>query len=149
MRSLAGRGEPSAQLHLCRHMMSYDGSMLAITRRRLALVTLLLAAGSIAYSQDGRYENARGLVANVQKDLRRAERFTQPSEKEKERFYNAQHHLSQFDRELARGRFDKDKLDEAIDDVKNVVENNTLSPRDRDVLSGDLRDLRELRRTRG
>jgi hypothetical protein len=85
----------------------------------------------------------------VQNDLRRAERFTPPNGKEKERYFNAQHHLSQFDRELERGRFDKDKLDEAIDDVKNVVENNTLSPRDRDVLSGDLRDLRELRRTRG
>ena len=56
---------------------------------------------------------------------------------------------AQFDRELARGNFDKDKLDQAIDDVKNVVENNTLSPRDRDVLAEDLRDLRELRRARG
>ena len=129
--------------------MSYDGSMLAITRRRLAVVVLLMAAGSIAYSQDERYENARSLVANVQKDLRRAEHFTPPNGKEKERYFNAQHHLSEFDRELARGRFDKDKLDQAIDDVKNVVENNTLSPRDRDVLSGDLRDLRELRRARG
>lgn len=110
---------------------------------------MLMAAGSIAYSQDGRYENARGLVANVQKDLRRAERVMPPNGKEKERYFNAQHHLSQFDRELARGNFDKDKLDQAIDDVKNVVENNTLSPRDRDVLSGDLRDLREMRRTRG
>jgi hypothetical protein len=123
--------------------------MLAITRRGLILVTLLMTAGSIAYSQDGRYENARSLVAHVQQDLRHAEHFTPPNGKEKERYFNAQHHLSQFDRELARGRFDKDKLDEAIDDVKNVVENNTLSPRDRDVLSGDLRDLRELRRTRG
>jgi hypothetical protein len=122
--------------------------MLAITRRRLALVTVLLAAGSIAYSQD-QYGNARSLVAHVQNDLRRAERFTRPSGKEKERYYNAQRHLSQFDRALARGKFDKDKLDEAIDDVKNVVENNTLSPRDRDVLTADLRDLRELRRTRG
>jgi hypothetical protein len=122
--------------------------MLAITRRRLILVALLLAAASIAYSQD-RYENARGLVARVQQDLRRAEHFTPPNGKEKERYFNAQHHLSQFDRELARGNFDKDKLDQAIDDVKNVVESNTLSPRDRDVLAGDLRDLREMRRTRG
>jgi hypothetical protein len=113
------------------------------------LVALLMVAGSVAYSQDERFENARSLVANVQKDLRRAEHFTPPNGKEKERYFNAQHHLSQFDQELARGKFDKDKLDEAIDDVKNVVENNTLSPRDRDVLSGDLRDLRELRRTRG
>jgi hypothetical protein len=85
----------------------------------------------------------------VQNNLRRAERFTRPSGKEKERYFNAQRHLSQFDRRLSQGRFDKDKLDEAIDDVKNVVENNTLSPADRDVLTGDLGQLRELRRTRG
>ncbi len=123
--------------------------MHATTRRRFAVATLLLmAAVTLVYSQD-RQGNARSLVSRVQNDLRRAERFTSPNGKEKERYYNAQRHLSQFDRALARGKFDKDKLDEAIDDVKNVVENNTLSPRDRDVLTGDLRDLRELRRTRG
>jgi len=88
--------------------------MLAITRRRLILVALLMAAGSVAYSQNERYENARSLVARVQNNLRRAEHFTPPNGKE-----------------------------------KNVVENNTLSPRDRDVLAEDLRDLRELRRARG
>ncbi|HXI43361.1 MAG TPA: hypothetical protein VNH83_25500 [Bryobacteraceae bacterium] len=123
--------------------------MSAISRRGFVIATLIMLAATLAYPQDGRYGNARSLVARVQNDLRRAERFTPPNGKEKERYFNAQHHLSQFDRELERGRFDKDKLDEAIDDVKNVVENNTLSPRDRDVLAGDLRDLRELRRTRG
>jgi hypothetical protein len=123
--------------------------MQATTRRLFAAATLVIAAAALAYPQDGRYENARGLVSRVQNDLRRAERFSRPNGKEKERYFNAQHHLSQFDRELARGRFDKDKLDQAIDDVKNVVESNTLSARDRDVLAGDLRDLREMRRERG
>ncbi|HKW98692.1 MAG TPA: hypothetical protein VJN43_13225 [Bryobacteraceae bacterium] len=117
--------------------------------RRAFFVAALLAAFSLASYSQGRYDRARDLVSRVQNDLRRAEHFTPPNGKERERYFNAQHHLSQFDRALARGRFDKDKLDEAIDDVKNVVENNTLSPRDRDMLSGDLRDLRELRRTRG
>jgi len=122
--------------------------MRMISRRRFALATLFLAGASLVCAQ-GRYGEARGLVSRVQNDLRRAERFTPPSEKEKERFHNAQHHLSEFDEKLSRGQFDKDKLDEAIDDVKNVVENNTLSARDRDVLSRDLGELRELRRTRG
>ena len=122
--------------------------MQLISRRGFALATLITAATAIGYTQ-GRYNTARGLVDRVQRNLRRAENFTQPSEKEKERYHNAQHHLSEFDRKLAQGKFDKDKLDEAIDDVKNVVENNTLSPGDRDVLSRDLGELRELRRTRG
>ena len=57
--------------------------------------------------------------------------------------------MSQFDRELSRNRFDKDKLDSAIDDVNNVVERNTLDPRSRDNLRQDLSDLRRLRETRG
>lgn len=124
--------------------------MQTISRRLFAAaaaVTISLAP--LAYGQGGRYGNARGLVARVQNNLRRAERFTEPTAKERERYFNAQHHLSQFDRELAKDKFDKDKLDEAIDDVKNIVENNTLSPEDRDILTADLRDLRELRRTRG
>ena len=123
--------------------------MPAFSRRAFVAATLLVATVSVMYAQGGRSGTARGLVYRVQNNLRRAERFTRPSGKEKERYFNAQRHLSQFDRRLSQGRFDKDKLDEAIDDVKNVVENNTLSPADRDVLTGDLGQLRELRRTRG
>ena len=123
--------------------------MTAISQRAFAVATLLVMTVSVMYSQRGPYGAARGLVYHVQNDLRRAERFTRPNEKEKERYFNAQHHLSQFDRKLNQGRFDKDKLDEAIDDVKNVVENNTLYPENRDVLTRGLGELRELRRTRG
>ena len=117
-------------------------------RWSLVVGTLLIAATAVVYAQ-GRFGTARGLVDRVQRNLRRAEHFTPPNEKEKERYHNAQHHLSEFDRKLSEGKFDKDKLDEAIDDVKNVVENNTLSPEDREMLTRDLGELRELRRTRG
>lgn len=118
------------------------------SRWGLVLATLLIAAAAMVSAQ-GRYGPARGLVDRVQRNLRRAEHFTPPNEKEKERYHNAQHHLSEFDRRLSEGKFDKDKLDEGIDDVKNVVENNTLSPEARDMLTRDLGELRELRRTRG
>jgi CCR4-NOT transcriptional regulation complex NOT5 subunit len=105
--------------------------------------------GAAIASAQRRYGTARGLVDRVQRNLRRAESFTPPNEKERERYHNAQHHLSEFDRRLEEGKFDKDKLDEAIDDVKNVVEHNTLSPEARDTLTRDLGELRELRRNRG
>ncbi len=38
------------------------------------------------------------------------------SPKEKERYDNALHHLSEFDQGLAHARFDKGKLDTAIED---------------------------------
>ena len=50
-----------------------------------------------------------------------------------------------FDRDFTRGHFDKGKLNTAIDDLKNVVDHNTLDPQDRDALTADLRDLRVMR----
>jgi hypothetical protein len=114
----------------------------------LALIACLLWAGAQAQSP-GRYGAARDVVLRVQEDLRRAEGFTRGSEKEQERYANAQKHLSEFDRALSKGKFDKDKLDEAIEDLKNVVEKNTLSGADRDMLTEDLRALRDLRARRG
>ena len=85
----------------------------------------------------------------TQMDLRRASRTNRHSHKERERYDNAQHHLSDFDRRMVHGRFDKDKLDEAIGDVDHVLKNNTLAPEARDALSRDLEGLRELRARRG
>ena len=114
----------------------------------IGLSGLLLCGSAMLVQAQGGYERARELVGRTLNDLRRASRLEQGS-KERERYDNADRHLSQFDRELSRNRFDKDKLDLAIDDVNNVVERNTLSPRARDNLTQDLQDLRRLRETRG
>jgi hypothetical protein len=121
----------------------------SLSRRLLLTAGVLFALTVPAFDQSSQYANARNLVERVQSDLRRGERFARPTDKERERYDNAQRHLSEFDRSLSRGKFDKDKLDKAIDDVNNVVEHNTLSPRERDALTEDLRSLRQLRATRG
>jgi hypothetical protein len=90
-------------------------------------------------------EHVRGLIDRTQDDLRRASEFERHKGKEVTRYDNAEKHLSDFDREMTRGHFDKDKLDTAIDDVKNVVEHNTLDPEQRDRLGRDLADLRAMR----
>jgi hypothetical protein len=64
------------------------------------------------------------------------------------RYENVQHHLSEFDRELRRHHFDKGKLYDAIDNLKDVVKDNTLESHDRDALAADLSDLRTLRDVR-
>ena len=123
--------------------------MITTISRRTAAKQILLGAGAfcetalIGRGQERR--DARDLIDRVQGDLSRAADFTRNNEKERERYHNVQHHLSEFDRELRRGHFDKDKLDAAIDDLKNVVKNNTLESRDRDALAADLSDLRTLR----
>jgi hypothetical protein len=106
----------------------------------------LAAVGVSLFGRDD--DRARDMVARVQNDLQRAAEFTRNNEKERERYHNVQNHLSEFDRELRRGNWDKGKLDQAIDDLKNVVKNNTLESHDRDSLATDLSDLRTLRDTR-
>ncbi len=116
------------------------------TAGKRLLAGALAGTGWLLFGQD--YDKARDLVSRVQADLQRAADFTRNNEKERERYHNVQNHLSEFDRELRGNKFDKGKLDAAIDDLKNVVKNNTLESHDRDALAADLSDLRTMRDTR-
>lgn len=107
---------------------------------------MLAAAGWTLQAAD--FDRARDLVAHVQDDLQRAADFTRNNEKERMRYENVQHHLSEFDRELRHDHFDKGKLNASIDDLKDVVKKNTLESHDRDALAMDLSDLRTLKDTR-
>jgi hypothetical protein len=89
--------------------------------------------------------NVRETVDQTQTDLRHAQEFERHHGKEVARYDNVQKHLSDFDRDFVRGHFDRGKLDNAIDDLKNVVEHNTLEAGDRDALISDLRNLRIIR----
>jgi hypothetical protein len=115
----------------------------------LICTLLLLLPPAALMNAQGPYNGARSLIDRVAEDLRHASRANHAKGKERERIENAQHHLSDFDRSLSRGKFDKDRLDEAIEDLKNVADHNTLTPEDRDALNADLRDLRQLREQRG
>ena len=108
--------------------------------RILIAAGFLVSATAWAQSLD-----PRATIDRTQTDLRRAEDFERHHGKEIARYDNAQKHLSEFDRDFTRGHFDRGKLDAAIDDMKNVVEHNTLTPTDRDALAADLRDLRVMR----
>jgi hypothetical protein len=118
--------------------------------RRAVAKTLLLGAfsGSVALVFGQEYGRARDLVAKVQDDLRRAADFTASKEKERDRYRDVQRKLSEFDRDLSKGHFDKGKLDGAIDELKEVMKENTLESHDRDALTADLSDLRTLRDVR-
>ena len=122
---------------------------MTITRRDAAkgvFYAAIAGAGTVAFGDEYRnVRELRNLVAKVQNDLQRAADFTRNNEKERERYHNVQNHLSEFDRDLQKGHYEKGKLDSAIDDLKNVVKNNTLESHDRDELARDLSDLRALR----
>ena len=101
------------------------------------------------HEERGPYGRARQLVGRVQRDLARAQRMAPVAGRQRERYENAQRHLSEFDDRLSHGDFDKDTLDTAIDDVNNVFRGNVLSPRSRDDLRDDLAALRSMRAARG
>jgi hypothetical protein len=120
----------------------------------VASMALVLLAGSLetgALAQRGHhdYGNVRDILQRTQDDLTQVRSQGARNDKERERLDNARKHLSDFDRNLSKNKFDKGRLDSAIDDVKNVVENNTLEARDRDALTTDLADLRRIRAMRG
>jgi hypothetical protein len=113
---------------------------------KAVVFAMLSGAGWVVQAAD--FDRARDLVSRVQNDLQRAADFTRTNEKERVRYENVQHHLSEFDRELRRDHFDKGKLDDSINNLKDVVKDNTLESHDRDALAADLSDLRTLRDTR-
>lgn len=122
--------------------------MLTSMSRKLSVAGAVLAfaltgAGWTLQAQN--FDRARDLVERVQNDLARAEDFTRNNEKERVRYENVQHHLSEFDRDLRHDHFDKGKLSDTIDNLKDVVRKNTLESHDRDELARDLSDLRTLR----
>lgn len=122
--------------------------MLATFSRRMSIVrTVLLCTltGAGWLLQGADFNHARDLVSRVQDDLQRAADFTRNNQKERVRYENVQHHLSEFDRDLRQDHFDKGKLNAVIDNLKDVVKNNTLESHDRDALGADLSDLRTLR----
>jgi hypothetical protein len=113
------------------------------------VVALLLLGFCGAWAQDGVYTDARQLVQQVQQDLRHVMHEDARNRKQADHCEGALKHLSDFDKGLSNNRFDKDRLDAAIDHMKKVVDDNTLEPRDRDALNNDIEELRHLRVDRG
>ena len=128
--------------------------------RSRALAVAIISAGllgipqispiaPLASAQSQRFAGAREIVDRTQQDLERASTFLQRNHKEVKRLQNAQRHLSDWDRHLTKGKFDKGTLDSVIEDIQNVLDHNTLQAQDRDALIQDIRDLRGIRANRG
>lgn len=113
---------------------------LAATAFGVLITSQALKAQAYRYNQ----EHRRPVDATIQ-DLQRIASNNTYSRKENERYDNAMRHLSQFEERLREGRFDKDKLDEAIGDVQHVLDNNPMHGRAREVLTRDVWELRRLR----
>lgn len=124
--------------------------MESILRRMLPGVAAVLLLGACgARAQDGAYADARQLVQHIQEDVRQVMHEDARNHKQADHCEGALKQLSDFDRGLANNRFDKDRLDAAIDHLKKIVDDNTIEARDRDALNNDIEELRHLRVDRG
>jgi hypothetical protein len=107
----------------------------------------LLHAASDRHS--GRYPDAytglRDVVDRTQADLKTAADLETGKNDHKERYKDAQGHLSTFDRKLVNGKFDKDELNKAIDKIKSILDKNVLQASTRDILMRDVTDLKVAR----
>ncbi len=113
------------------------------------LVFALAGAGvAMAERRPLNPEQGRAAVSRAMEDVRHASGFAPSNGKERERFHNAQHSLSELDRSYSKDRFNKDRLDDAIRDIQNIVDHNTIAAGDRDAMNQDLDDLRTLRAIR-
>lgn len=124
--------------------------MKSIVPRTLFTVgAVLLITAWGAKAQEGSYPEARQLVQRVQEDLRHVGHEDARNHKQEDHVEGALKHLAEFDRGLSNNKFDKDRLDAAIDHMKKVVDDNTIDAKDRDALNADINDLQHLRVDRG
>jgi hypothetical protein len=118
------------------------------------MVAISLLAGSLVACAQG-YRSYRprqeSCVDRTERDLEALLHRTAAfdSGRERVRYDNALHHLSEFQNELYRGRFDRGKLSRAIGNVQNVVRHNLLDDRARGMLLNDLNSLQAFRAAHG
>jgi hypothetical protein len=109
------------------------------------VVPLLLAlALTLSAAASDSYNDLRGLIDRTQSDLRSASGL-EHTKKQLNRYHDAQDILSKLDRRLSKGKFDKGALDHSINELKGVLDHNTLQSSGRDQLSRDLADLKAAR----
>jgi succinate dehydrogenase/fumarate reductase flavoprotein subunit len=80
----------------------------------------LFLAACGAWAQDDAYPDARQLVQRVQDDLRHIMQEDARNHKQEDHVEGALKHLSDFDKGLANNRFDKDRRDAAIEDLRHL-----------------------------
>ena len=85
------------------------------------------------------------LVDRVHSDLDSAYGRFRFTHGDRDRLNHAEKELRDFSQKWDRGNFDKGELDDAIAGVQHVLDNNHLHSADRDALSGDVNQLRQMR----
>lgn len=122
----------------------------------IAIVTLLLAgaaaqAQSARFSQRGypdvtdAYQSGLKVYYKAWADLNQAQKRVAPNPGDWYRYDVARGHMDLLERTWQDGSFDRSQINDAINDMQFVLKFNNLSNQDREVLVGDLDQLRDIR----
>jgi hypothetical protein len=91
----------------------------------------------------------RDVIGQVMADLDRIGAYSGYDRHNRKKVDHAQRELIKFQSKWARGRFDSDPLDEAIDEMKDLAGSDRIGPRERRILMRDIEALRDFRSARG
>lgn len=120
----------------------------------IAFVTFLLAgasaqAQSTGFTQRGfptdPYMTGVKLYSKTWTDLNQAQKRAVANPGDWYRYDVARGQMDLLQRTWADGTFDRAQLNAAISDLQQILQFNNLAPRDRDVVAGDLEQMRDLR----
>ncbi|HEU0142972.1 MAG: hypothetical protein KJZ78_06050 [Bryobacteraceae bacterium] len=109
------------------------------------------------YRDDSRYSRNRGgyygadVVSRVKRDVQAMARAASPrvDGEKRDLFRDTIYNLERFEYNGRRGKFDKDRLDGAIDEMKRLVGSNQISRQMKSALARNIDALRNLRDGRG
>jgi|GEM_PF-4569840 len=103
------------------------------------ILFLTLLSSSLLSAED--LSQMRQVVDRTQSDLRSSSDLSHGN-KQNDRYHKAQDHLSKLDKSLSHGKYNKGALNDSIDELKSVLDHNTLQASARDALARDLVDLK-------
>lgn len=85
------------------------------------------------------------LFQRVREDLDRIQQSTPKLSADEYRLVATKHDLDDLQSKMENHRYDEPELDRTINAVEKVMNDNNISPRDRELLSEDLRRLHDFR----
>jgi hypothetical protein len=96
-------------------------------------------------NSNGRWRNSGNPVTSAMRDLESIFRRSRVDHHEADHFRDALRELSQFDDRARRGRFDRDSLNDAIENMRDLARADQLHPRDRQTIARRVQELRYFR----
>ena len=102
--------------------------------------------GDRRFDNDNRGDNRRAMFfQRIREDLDRATSSASPYRGDRQRLDRTKYQLDELQIKLARGFYDERELNEVMGSLQRVVDSNRLAPRDRDILTEDLKRLDDFR----